>query len=574
MTKTHSARQPYLAAMLRGNRGIGALAALAAVVNSATDIYIARIIQQLLDLIGAGSGMTGLAMMARETAVFTVVSFGSWLVLRYARAHFLARCMCQYKDYAFSRLTEKGIASFAHERTGRYISALTNDCASIEENLLAKLFELINNAIWIVGSLAMMFWYNWSLTLVVLALSVIPILASMRFGVRLTAAETRVSARNEGFVGAVKDLLSGFPVIKSFKAEREALRLFGRENAALEQTRRERRMTNDLIQIIGALTGFLVQFGVFFYGVYLCIRGSITVGVVFAFVQMMNYIIQPIRTMPQLLANARAALGLIDKLAGLASEHAGRQGAAIEPALRDAIEVRDVTCRYEGAAEPALRAVSQRFEAGRSYAVVGGSGSGKSTLLSLLMGAFGDYEGAVTVDGAELRQIAPESLYDLLSLIQQNVFIFDSSIRDNVTLFRDFPEEQVRAALEKAGLRELVEQRGGDCRCGENGANLSGGERQRISIARCLLRGTPVLLMDEATAALDAATARAVTDAILDIAGLTRILVTHKLEEQTLRRFDEIVVLRHGALCERGSFERLMAQKGYFYSLYTVAADA
>lgn len=187
------------------------------------------------------------------------------------------------------------------------------------------------------------------------------------------------------------------------------------------------------------------------------------------------------------------------------------------------------------------------------------------------MGSSNDYQGSIRFDQRELRTIAAESLYGLVSVVQQNVFIFDDTIRNNITMFRHFDEKLVQQATEKAGLTPLLAERGEDYICGENGSGLSGGERQRISIARCLLRQTPVLLIDEATAALDAATAYSVSAAILAIEGLTRIVVTHRLEEPLLRKYDEILVLKNGEICERGSFDALMARREQFYSLFNVA---
>lgn len=191
--------------------------------------------------------------------------------------------------------------------------------------------------------------------------------------------------------------------------------------------------------------------------------------------------------------------------------------------------------------------------------------------MNLLMGSFENYEGSITFDGDELRDISSDSLYDMLSVVQQNVFIFDNSIIDNITLFKEFNEQKIANAVERAGLTNLLSERGKDYRCGENGVGLSGGERQRISIARSLLRNTPVLLMDEATAALDSVTAHSITNSILDIEELTRIIVTHKLEEILLKKYDEIIVIRNGTVFERGSFSELMNKKEYFYSLYMVS---
>ncbi len=166
--------------------------------------------------------------------------------------------------------------------------------------------------------------------------------------------------------------------------------------------------------------------------------------------------------------------------------------------------------------------------------------------------------------------MSPESLYEVLSVIRQNVFVFNASVRDNVTMFRDFPADALEQAIGRAHLTDLLCERGEGYLCGENGSGLSGGEKQRISIARRLLKQSSVLLADEATSALDAQTAHQVGSDLLDLTGITRIVVTHTLEESLLRRYDGILVLKDGSVAESGRFDELMAKKGYFYALYTV----
>ena len=187
------------------------------------------------------------------------------------------------------------------------------------------------------------------------------------------------------------------------------------------------------------------------------------------------------------------------------------------------------------------------------------------------MGSSSNYQGEICIDGVSIKNIESESLYQLMTSVQQNVFVFNDTIRNNVTMFHEFPDKEVTLALERSGLSEFIEKRGEEFVCGENGANLSGGERQRISIARALLRKSPILLVDEATAALDAATARAVSFSILNLVGMTRIVVTHRLEEAILRRYDKILVMKNGTICEQGKFDTLMQQKGQFYSLFQIA---
>lgn len=316
----------------------------------------------------------------------------------------------------------------------------------------------------------------------------------------------------------------------------------------------------------------ILQFGIFFLGAFLAIRGDITTGTVLIFFNLCNFIIMPINVVPQYWASRRAAVGLIKKISALAAENTTRSGEAIAPVLKKAILFNDVSFGY-GGNPPILHNVNLQLETGKKYALVGTSGSGKSTIINLLMGAYDTYSGSITIDGQNLRDLNPNSLYNLISLIDQNVFIFNDTIYHNITMFQNFSADRVELAISRSGLADLVKNKGADYCCGENGVGLSGGERQRVSIARCLLRETPVLLLDEATASLDTKTAFDVINSILKLDGLTRLVVTHHLEPALLEQYDEIIVLRNGVVCEKGQYEDLMSRRMYLYSLYHVANE-
>lgn len=249
----------------------------------------------------------------------------------------------------------------------------------------------------------------------------------------------------------------------------------------------------------------IFQFGIFLIGAYLAIRGDITSGTVVVFVNLSGYLVNSIGSIPRYWANRKAAAALVEKLAQVTEEHAGRAGDPVPPELNEAITLENVTFGYEPE-KPVLQNMSMRLESGKKYALVGASGSGKSTLLNLLMGAYDGYEGSIAVDGKELREIDTDSLYDVMSLIGQNVFLFDDTLYQNITMFRNFPEDQLELAVHRSGLD-----------------------------------------------------------------GLTRVVVTHRLEAALLEQYDGIFVLRGGKVCEMGRFQDLMDRKEYFYSLYTVA---
>ena len=564
-------RKKFIKQFYKHNRLLFTLSILSCVLIALINLVISWEMQQIID-ISTGAETTFTIFQITMIVVASIAAFGLILIFNYnTYPKFINKAIKQYKDYAFEEITKKSISSFTGENTSTYISALTNDATSIETNYLAKIFSLITQMIMFCGAFALMLYYSPFLTLIAFLLSLIPVIASVLVGNKLAIVEKKVSDQNESFLGMVKDTLSGFSVIKSFKAEREIIKLFSSNNRKTEALKCNRRRTELLIQTIGNMTGVIAQFGVFLFGAYLAVSGKgVTAGVVIIFVQLMNYVLSPISDVPQILANRKAANALIDKLATAINTNVQREGKKVNNVLDDAIVIKNLSFSYEND-NPILEDINLRFESGKSYALVGSSGSGKSTLLNLLMGSFDHYKGEILFDDDELKTISSDSLYDLVSIVQQNVFVFNNSIHDNITMFRKFDKEKVDRAIQMSGLSGLIEDRGNDYTCGENGCSLSGGERQRISIARSLLHETPVLLVDEATASLDPATAFSVTNSILDISGLTRIIVTHRLEEALLKKYDQILVLRNGKVQEIGSFDELMDKREYFYSLYTVA---
>ena len=553
------------------NIPIFCLAVFAALAAGSLNLILSWIIQQLMDTAAGKSGALSFRTLLLISAGFVLLCAGLSLLDYASQPRFLERAMRQYKDFAFKKLIGKSISSFRDESAAGYLSALTNDAASIETNYLAQMLAMITKAVTFIGALLLMCRYSLLMTAIAAGLTVLPLIASLLTGNRLQAVESRVSERNGEFTAALSDCLAGFTVVKNFRAEREIFRLFAQSNKALEHEKFTGRRIKTLVGMIGAVTGIFAQLGVFIAGVYLSMKGgSMTPGAVVLFVNLMNFIISPIAELPGLLACRKAALGLVDKLAAALERSSSREGSETLNRLENGIRLENVSFAYEPG-KTVLHGINAEFGAGRAYALVGGSGSGKSTLLNLLMAAETNYSGHILADGIELSDISTESLYGTMAAIQQNVFVFNASIKDNVSMFRDFPKTELDEAIARAHLGALIRERGEDYLCGENGSVLSGGEKQRISVARSLLKKSSVLLADEVTAALDAQTAHRVSSDILDLQGITRIVVTHTLEESLLRRYDKIFVLRSGRIEEAGSFADLMANKGYFYALFTVA---
>lgn len=568
MKKAH--RKMYQRLFFKNNYGNLTLAIVSAILVVASNLGLSWMIQQLLDKISGDSNFTLLQLTLMGVGVMLLILLAYGLdYLGIPR--FIAKAMRQYKEYVFERITHKSISAFNGENSSEYLSVLSNDADTIRNEYLANIPELVMQVAFFVGSLGLMLFYSPLLTVISIGFALLPLGAALAAGDRVATAEKRVAEENSGFLGTIKDMLTGFSVIKSFRAEMAAIRLFAKSNEKVEDAKRKRYRMKLVLGVLSAVAGGIAQMGVLIVGVVLSERDTaLTAGTVLLFVQLMNFVISPIGQIPTILAGRKSAFALIDRVDAALTANVREEGERVDVTLDEAIEIKDLTFGYEDN-KTVLNGINCRFEAGKSYALVGGSGSGKSTLMNLLLSAYDTYTGEIRFDGDELKHIHTDSLYEMVSLIQQNVFVFNTSIRENITMFSDFDDAEVERVIRLSGLEELIRERGTDYLCGENGSGLSGGEKQRISIARSLLRKSSVLLVDEATAALDAQTSTQVSSAILDLEGLTRIVITHTLEEALLKRYDCILTMKNGTIEETGTFDELMEKKGYFYSLYTIS---
>ena len=564
-------RRPFVKELFRKNRFNLTMTVISGLLAAASNLVVSWLLKEVSDLISGECKYSLTALLAIAGAATAMLLIG-WVLDRFFLSEFRAKAIKQYRAYAFEQLMKKGVQAFSGENSSLYISALSNDVNTIDTDFIGKLQGTIQVGVTFIGALVLMIWYSPLLTLIAIGFSLLPIIVSVLLGGSAAKAEKEVSDTKENYTGTIKDTLSGFAVIKSFKAEKSISDIHNASNDGVASASKKRANVNVHVGYASGLAGGILQFGVFFVAAALALsgRGGVTAGTAIVFVQLLNYVLAPIQTFPAFYAGTKASLALIDKFAQALDKNVPDEGEHIAPRLEDGVSIRGLSFAYEEG-KPVLNDLDMDIKAGGCYALVGGSGSGKSTVLNLLMASYRGYRGEITYDGKELKSISSSSLYDLVSIIQQNVFVFNSTIRDNITMFSDFPEEEIERAVRLSGLSKLIEEKSAGYLCGENGSGLSGGERQRISIARALLRKTPVLLVDEATASLDAETSFEVLDAILKLDGYTRVIVTHDLEENVLSRCTGIFALKNGKIAEEGGFDRLMEQKGYFYSLFTVS---
>ncbi|MFU0536960.1 ABC transporter ATP-binding protein [Gardnerella greenwoodii] len=569
-SKLHPDVKNYVKLFFKENKLVAFLSMIVFIALSMIYTAISWILQIIFDY------MAGKGSFSLTTILLLVVSFMLSISLifalkRSAYPRFLEKAMNQYKESVIKQLLKKSYSDFSLANSGTYLSVLTNDCERIQEKYLKKIFDFVQDVLMLVSSLALMIYYSPLLTVIALIISVLPMACSILTANGIATREEQVSKSNESYTALTKDVLNGVSVIKSFKAEQEVINRYQNQSMELEHTKNLREKTMTTVSALGTISSLGTQLGVMLVGAWMVNAhvGVITAGMVLAFTNLMNGVLQPIATLPQMLGEMKGAKKLISKMADYMSNAKEDSGEIIDDSIKSVV-LRDVSYAYD-ADHKVLKNVNLTLQAGKSYAIVGPSGAGKSSLINLLMGYYKDYEGSVQLNNHELSNVSKGSLYDKTTLMQQSVFMFDASILDNITLFKPFPNAEVDRVIHLAGLDDLIAAKGKDYQCGENGSHLSGGEKQRIAIARSLLKKSEILLVDEATSALDNETSANVTQSILDLQGILRLVVTHRLDANSLKQYDEILVMKSGELIERGSFEDLMNQKAYFYSLYTVS---
>lgn len=569
-SKLHPDVKNYVKLFFKENKLVAFLSMIVFIALSMIYTAISWILQIIFDYM-AGKGTFSLTTILLLVVSFMLVISLIFALKRSAYPRFLEKAMNQYKESVIKKLLQKSYSDFSLANSGTYLSVLTNDCERIQEKYLKKIFDFVQDVLMLVSSLALMIYYSPLLTVIALIISVLPMACSILTASGIATREEQVSKSNESYTALTKDVLNGVSVIKSFKAEQEVINRYQNQSMELEHTKNLREKTITTVSALGTISSLATQLGVMLVGSWMVNAhiGVITAGMVLAFTNLMNGVLQPIASIPQMLGEMKGAKKLISKMADYMSNVKEDSGEIIDDSIKSVV-LRDVSYSYD-ADRKVLKNVSLTLQAGKSYAIVGPSGAGKSSLINLLMGYYKDYEGSVQLNNHELSNVSKSSLYDKTTLMQQSVFMFDASILDNITLFKPFQDAEVDRVIHLAGLDNLIAAKGKDYQCGENGSHLSGGEKQRIAIARSLLKKSEILLVDEATSALDNETSANVTQSILDLQGILRLVVTHRLDANSLKQYDEILVMKSGELIERGSFEELMNQKAYFYSLYTVS---
>ncbi|MGL5711679.1 MAG: ABC transporter ATP-binding protein [Paraclostridium sp.] len=507
--------------------------------------------------------------------IMTLIFILSYTTLKYLRGVF----QNLYNKKFISNLRLDIFDSIMHSRknTPEYenkninISILTNDINMIEKDYIESILTIITSSLSLILAFYLMIKTSLLISIVIISISFLPIAISMLFSKKIAFSKSSYSNELGLFVTKLKEYIMGIDVIKNFNIENKIIYEFNKSNNNLEESkyiyRKIHILSNVLCETISSSI-FLIAICI---GSYLVIIEKISMGDMILCVQLLNCIVRPLRIIPQKLNNLSSIKLINKKIEDIINNK------SIEKVnkpnfcnFNNTIELSNVYFKYDH--DYILKDINLSIEKGKKYAIVGQSGSGKSTILKLLQRQYSPTIGEILLDGVSYKELSCENFYSLVSSVQQDIFMFDETIKNNITLFNNYSDNKIKKVINLSGVNSFITnlKNGIESIVGDNGCMLSGGEKQRISIARALIRETPLLLLDEITSSLDSHTSYNIEKTLMNIDNLTCVVVTHKMDESLLKLYDSIIVLKDGEIVEMGTFDNLIDEKGYLYNLYNV----
>lgn len=478
--------------------------------------------------------------------VLCVMNYVSALMEKYLTEKMIK----QYRRDIFKGIMDRRPIRYYRENTADYISALTNDMKLIEDNYIAALLNTFKLVVMFAVTLVILLILSPMVTAILILTFLLMFLLPATIGRCLEKRQDRVSAQMAAFTEKLKDILSGYEVLRSYDRIEAAKYRFQEENEEEIRVRFRAARLFALNEGLSDTLAVLSTITVIFVSAYLVLIGQITMGTLLALVQLSSSFMAPVMLLMQNVPRIQSMKAVIARLNSYAEDDPAVKPLPLElPSFEKGIELDGASFSYDGE-QTVLADITMRIDKGGKYAVMGPSGCGKTTLIKLLLGYFEDYGGSIRYDGRELRALDMDKIAGIISVIHQNVYLFNLSVRENILLFEEFDEAALAEAVEKSGVSLFIDEKEGglDHGAGENGALLSGGQRQRVALARALIRRAPFVILDEGTSALDRKTACEIESRLLEDEELTLLTITHNPDPQLMRRYDGIYRMNDGRL--------------------------
>ena len=494
------------------------------------------------------------------------------LVVKYIRENLLKEAFINLKNDLFSNIIKMNIENFNKNNTGNYMSILDNDINLLSNSYFDNWLSMYRVSVGFIFSFITVCFLNYIITIVLIFVAVCSIIIPKIFNKKLGVIQDEYSEKMKFYTLKIKDFFEGFQVVKSFNIQEKVINSHERYNISREEAGCRARIAIYSVGWISMLFSTIMYISTYVIGGYFSVKGIISVGLVVSLTQLIGGVVAPLEQLPAILSEISSTVKVRSKLEEILKSQEHYNEGIIPNKLPSEITLNNISFSYNNLDNNVLNELNLKFEEGKKYAIVGESGSGKSTVAKLLLNFYKCSEGQVKIDNEDISNIDSTYLYHSISYIHQNVFLFDDSLRENITLYKEYDENEILRAIELSGLSQLVKKlpNGINTKVGENGSLFSGGERQRIGIARALICKSKFLILDEATSSLDNITGLQIYNSVLSLTDTSSIIITHQLNANVLSKCDCIYVMKNGSVIEEGTLEELLEKKEYFYSLYSV----
>lgn len=558
--------KPYLKRM--------ALAIVCIILAACANLYVPWILRGIIDEVLANKDMD----MLNKIAGGIIVVFLLRGIFLYGQTYLMSyigqKVIIDIRENIYRHIQRLSLSYFEKRRTGQIMSFITNDVAAVQGALVDSMIELVTEGMTLIGSLSIMFYLHWQLSLLTLVTAPLVGQTVNIFGRKLHKSSSLIQERAADITSVLQESISSVRVIKSFAREEYEIERFIKEN---HQNFRAQMKNSQIMATLTPIIEFLAAIGVtmiIWYGGREVINNNLTAGSLIAFLVYAINLSNPIKRLSRVYGNIQKALAAAERVFEVLDtqpEIEDMPGAKVLAQIDGRVEFNQVTFEYKPG-EPALSQVQLVVEPGQVVAFVGPSGAGKTTIANLVPRFYDPTAGAITIDGIDIKTVTMKSLREQIGIVPQETVLFNGSVYSNILYGRlDATYDEVVNAAKAANAHQFIIDmpEGYDTQIGERGSKLSGGQRQRISIARAILKNPRILILDEATSALDTESEKLVQEAVDKLmVGRTSFVIAHRLS--TIKRAHVIAVMDRGRLVEQGTHDELLKLGGLYSKLYQV----